>query len=202
VLVFHTGPFNKLVQTLGLSKRFLLGWAIACLTTLPMLIGFAFMSKSNLNPNMSGILVLRKAIFPGVMEEILYRGFLFGLLYKYARWGFIPAVSLNAVIFAGAHLYQSSDIGTGLGIFTVTLLGGAWFAWLYIEWDTLWLPVGLHILMNLWWDVFSIDTSALGGPFPNIFRVLTIALTIIITIRYRKRLGNFGINRADLFTRP
>ena len=80
-------------------------------------------------------------------------------------------------------------------------MGAGWFAWLFIEWkENLWIPIFLHIFMNLSWVLFEVDNNALGGYVTNIFRIITIALTVIITIIYNKRKDKFSINRKNLIT--
>ena len=199
VLALNRFKFKSILTELGLVSNFKKGVVFAFLSTLPMLIGYAFLARFKLSTEMSFLPVLRQAILSGVMEEILFRGFLFGLLFRRAGWGFIPAVAINALFFATGHLYQSSDLAVSLGIFFLTLFGGSWFAWLYIEWDEcLWLPIGLHFFMNLWWGVFSIDATALGGIAANILRVLTIIITIVVTVKRRKNMGGFKITKTNL----
>jgi len=41
--------------------------------------------------------------------------------------------------------------------------------------------------MNLWWEVFAVDDTALGGWLANVARLLTIALAIVLTI-YKDRI--------------
>ncbi len=86
-------------------------------------------------------------------------------------------------LWIGAHL-----AGQLMGRNDRYLFGGAaWFAWLYVEWrNNLWLPIGLHILMNLYWALFDIESNALGGVWANVFRGLTIALSIIYTLRKKQ----------------
>jgi len=52
-------------------------------------------------------------------------------------------------------------------------------------------------MMNLSWVLFDVSSNALGGIYTNLFRAITIALTIIITIRYHKKRG-LKINRLNL----
>jgi len=40
--------------------------------------------------------------------------------------------------------------------------------------------------MNLWWEIFGIDDSALGGWIANGARLLTVTVAILLTI-YRDR---------------
>ena len=57
------------------------------------------------------------SIVVGFVEELFYRGFLFGQLFKYTRLGFISSVILGAALFASGHLYQSQDTIELIGIF-------------------------------------------------------------------------------------
>ena len=66
---------------------------------------------------------------------------------------------------------------------TVTGLGSVFGCWVFMRWqDNLWTVVGLHSLMNLWWEVFAVDGTALGGWLANAARLLTVFLAIILTI--------------------
>lgn len=61
---------------------------------------------------------------------------------------------------------------------------------MYVEWNfNLWVPVGLHILMNGAWVIFTMDGTevAAGGLISNIVRVTSILLAITITVWYKKR---------------
>ena len=164
-----------------------------------MLVSSAIIGRISENLNLGDL--LHKTVFAGFMEEFLFRGFLFGILFRKLKWGFIPASVLGSVIFGLAHIYQGySFLGT-LGIFFITFMGAAWFSWLFIEWnENLWVPIFLHILMNLSWILFEVSNNALGGIYTNIFRVVTIALTVIATVIYNKRKDRFRINRKNLIT--
>lgn len=176
------------LESLGLNRSPLKAFIFALVCTLPMLVGFAALSSVNQKFTLNTFLinVLAAAFF----EELYFRGFLFGQLYRYTKLGFIPSVLLGALLFAFIHLYQSSDPTTLAGIFAVTLLGAVLFAWVYVEWNyNIWMPVFLHLLMNLFWDVFNGGDNALGGLTGNIFRTITLILIIALTIIYKKRKG-------------
>jgi membrane protease YdiL (CAAX protease family) len=146
------------------------------------------MANFNLSLTWSGFLL--GCVWAAVSEELIYRGFVFGQLFRFAGWGFLSAGLLNALVFGSAHLYQAGDFGSALGIFAVTALGGLWFAWLYIEWDNnLYMPMAMHFFMNLWWTAFKAGPTAGGGVAANIFRGATIAISIIWTIRMKKKRG-------------
>ncbi len=190
--------FPKLLEVLGLKKGFLRGLLLSLALVSPMLISSALMGEVDAELKLSRL--LHKTLFAGFMEELLFRAFLFGLLFRKLGWGFIPASALGAVIFGLNHLYQGSSIPVLIGLFFVTFIASAWFAWLYIEWENnLWLPIFLHVFMNLSWTLFNVSDNALGGLSSNIFRIITIALSVILTIRMAKRREVFRINRTNLF---
>lgn len=179
-------PRESIFKNLGLLHNPARPFLIALMFASPMLLGglaFFEFSQDISVPNL-----VAGTIIAGFVEELFFRGFLFGQLFKYTRLGFISAIILGAVIFATGHLYQSQDINEMIGIFAITFMGAVLFAWLYVEWDyNLWVPIFLHTLMNLAWHVFEMDDTALGGFMPNLLRGLTIALAIIFTIVYKKR---------------
>ncbi len=190
--------FSNVVKELGLNRGFISGLALASVLVFPMFAGSAWLGGiiTGLNPSE----VIRKTFLAGFMEELLFRGFLFGLLFRKMKWGFIPASVPAALIFGLAHVYQGSGMLETAGIFLVTFVGALWFAWLFVEWNgNLWVPIWLHILMNLSWALFFENHTALGGFGANIFRIITISLSVIITIIYCKRRKVFRINKSNLF---
>jgi len=136
-----------------------------------------------------------------LFEELIFRAYFFGLVYRYTRLGFIPAILSTSFVFALLHLYQSQDPMELALIFTTTFLGSVLFAWLYTEWKfNLWVPIALHILMNLAWMLFDVDDNAAGNWYANIFRFLTIAIVITYTVIRAKRVyGGLQVNRKTLW---
>ena len=190
--------FKSIPENLGLNKGLLIAMLFSTATVLPMIISSAIIGK--IDANLSLGTLFHKTFVAGIFEEYLFRGFLFGILFRKLKWGFVPASILGGVIFGLGHLYQGSTIMETVGIFAVTTMGAVWFAWLYIEWDNnLWVPILVHSLMNLSWMLFEVSDNALGGIVTNIFRAITIALTIIISIRYHKKRG-LNINKQNLIT--
>lgn len=195
VLLHEQKDFFK---SLGLNKSILQGAAFSFLCTLPMFLGYGSVFEFNSNISLDKILI--GVIAAALFEELYFRGFLFGQLFRYTKLGFIPAVILGAILFGLVHLYQGKETSEIIGIFLVTFSGGLLFAWLYAEWNyNLWVPIFLHLFMNLSWDLFNVDDSALGGHYANIFRMATIALSIILTIIYKRRRGwSMEVNRKTL----
>ena len=189
--LFH--GFRNVQEAAGLSfSRFKYGLWAGFIGTLPMLLGTGFLANFNLTINPSAILI--GCLLAAVGEEILYRGLLFGQLFRHVRWGFVFAGLASALFFGAGHLYQGDSWGSLAGIFLVTFLGGMWFSWLYVEYGyNLWVPMSYHFFMNLSWAVFEVSDNALGGVGPNIFRAATIALSIWLTIRHKRKTGEAWI---------
>lgn len=194
------GQRTDFFQNLGLDKSISRGFLFALICTLPMYIGFSIWFPFNPNVKLNSILI--GVVSAGFFEELYFRGFLFGLPFRKTKLGFILSVLFGALYFASLHLYQSNEINELLGIFMITFLGGILFAWVYAEWNfNIWMPICLHLLMNLAWEVFSISDNAIGSMYANIFRFLTIALVIILTITYKKRKGlKLTVNKKTLFS--
>lgn len=178
----------KIFNYLGLSKNILHGLLLASIFSLPMFFGGFLFYKFNTEIFIPQLIA--STIFAGLFEELYFRGFLFGQIFKNTKLGFIPSIIVCALVFASGHLYQSHDISILTGIFITTFLGAIFFAWLFVEWNyNLWVPIFLHTLMNLSWLIFNVSDNALGNITSNIFRGLTIAISIIVTILYKRKSG-------------
>jgi membrane protease YdiL (CAAX protease family) len=197
---FINKNFN-IFNSLGLSKNILKGLLLAMIFTLPMFIGGLIFYKFNTEISLANLIA--STILAGLFEELYFRGFLFGQIFRNTKLGFIPSIIIGAIVFASAHLYQSQDFSIMTGIFITTFLGAIFFAWLFVEWDyNLWVPIFLHTLMNLSWELFNVSDNALGNITSNIFRCLTIAVAIILTILFKKKHGQkLTINRYTLLSK-
>ena len=84
------------------------------------------------------------AITAGLTEELIWRGFGTILLQTlWPHWPQLLTIGVLAVAFGWAHLYQG-----GLGMLFTGLLGGL-LAALYLASGSLWLPMLLHVLIDL-----------------------------------------------------
>jgi membrane protease YdiL (CAAX protease family) len=185
VVILHK-DYRSIFEKLGISKSLHIGIGYAFLVTLPMLIGYSI--KFNLNKELSFETIIINTISSAFFEEIIYRAFLFGMLYRFTRLGFLPSVFVGSLLFGVIHLYQSTDIYELVGIFFLTFLGSILFSWTYSEWKfNLWTAIFLHCLMNLYWLIFDVDTNSLGGAYANIFRFSTVFLAIFGIIIYKRK---------------
>ena len=192
---------NKWAESLGLDQPIVKGLLFSLLCTLPMFVGYGIVFSFNTEFSLNHLLVT--VIAAALFEELYFRGFLFGQLYRYTNWGFIPSVLIGAILFGIVHLYQGTQLNELIGIFTVTFMGAVLYAWVYVEWNyNLWVPIFLHLFMNLSWGLFSAGDSALGGMYANLFRSITIALIIILTIRYKRRNNKkLAVNRKTFWVK-
>lgn len=190
---------KKFLLNLGINKGILKGFVVSLFFTLPMLVGFAFFFNFNKEINFNKILI--GVISAAFFEELFFRGFLFGQIFRKSKLGFIPAIIIGAVLFALGHLYQSQELGELIGIFLMTFLGAILFAWIFCEWNfNLWTSIFLHLFMNLSWVVFAVSKNALGGTYANLFRILTIIIAISFTVIYKKNKGiKLEINRKTIW---
>ncbi|MFC2186058.1 lysostaphin resistance A-like protein [Fulvivirgaceae bacterium LMO-SS25] len=190
---------SKFFKSLGLNGSLIKAIKLSLICTSPMLLGYLIVFDLNRELTLNTFLI--SGVAAAFFEEIYFRAFLFGQVFRYTRFGFIPSIFFGAIIFALSHLYQSSDPATIFGIFITTLLGAILFAWLYVEWKfSIWIPILLHFFMNVIWMVFAAGDNALGGVYSNIFRIITIILVIVLTIKYKGRNGeSLTINRKNIF---
>ena len=197
-VLFKKIPF----EFVGLKKDVLRGFAIAFLCTLPMFIGYGYKAGFHTDINLLG--VHKDMMLAGFFEEFMFRGFIFGILFFYCGWGFIPAVFIPSFFFGIGHLYQAEHLSDGIQIFLFTSLGGAGFAWIFVMWRSLWMVLFLHGFMDLAWDMFDIQTNVMGSLYANIFRFTTLGLAVYLSAREGKRnnryamAGKWWVNKEEI----
>ncbi|HUF64854.1 MAG TPA: type II CAAX endopeptidase family protein [Gemmatimonadaceae bacterium] len=183
LLVLPRGAGGALAE-LGLRGPLRRALVIAFMAALPMLVVFALTGA--LRAEYSLLVLAVSGLFSPVAEEVLFRGYAFGQLRRRAGWSFWPAILVPTLFFSAGHLYQADGLLAALGIFGVTAIGSVWFAWLYVRWNNLWVPIALHSFMNVAWYVFEVDTTALGGWVANIARLATIGISIVLTLNHHR----------------
>jgi membrane protease YdiL (CAAX protease family) len=172
--------WRRVGDELGMCGSFWHGAAYSFCFTVPMLVGDAVIGKiTDIDLAVLTINQLRAAI----REEIFYRAFLFGQLFRHGRWGFVPSVAVSAVVFAAGHLYQAQSVSNAVGVFVITFIGAIWFAWLFVAWEyNLWLPIGLHFWMNMWWELFQVGQTAYSGSvMVEVLRLCTVVASVAWT---------------------
>jgi len=182
-IVHRLGPRRSL-RELYLAGPVLPGLLFGFVVALPMLLGFALTRRPA--PDLSLANVSFLAVFFPLAEEIQFRGYAIGQLYRRAGWSSWLAILFVAIFFGLGHIEKGQSFSQMAGLFLLTGLGGATFSWLLIKWQSLWVPFSIHMFMNLWWEVFSVSRTALGGWFPLALQIITAILAIMGTL-YLKR---------------
>ena len=66
--------------------------------------------------------------------------------------------------------------------------GGVVFAWLYYRWRfNLWVAIGLHGFMNLWYALFAVGDTPIGSTWLIAARIAVAAIAITATEIYVRR---------------
>ena len=166
-----------------LGAGFLLG-----LFSLAVVAGIAFACHARqMNEKLSDGQIAHKlldaagtAVLVAILEEILFRGAIFGALRKVFHWVF--ALIISSMIYAILHYFESGKTTetvtwlSGLqllplmlqnlgdlhavipGFFNLTLAGGL-LAWAYQRTGNLYFPIGLHMGWIFWVKAYAIVTQ-------------------------------------------
>lgn len=184
-------PVRGAVRALGLASPLLPALVLGLVCSIPVLAVAAW-ARTGLNPHATIFSSLRTSVGSGLGEEVLYRGLLFLLLYRFARWPFWAAALANAAPWVVGHLYQSQETGmsliAGTAQVAVTFTAlGALAAWMLVHWDdNLWVLVAIHGLANLWWHLLAEGTVPLYGAAGWVMRLgLTITAIAVTLLRQR-----------------
>ena len=109
---------NQILYLFGFNKGILKAFVFALICTFPMFLSSSVLGTLNYGLTIDEIFI--KSIGPGLMEEFLFRGFLFGLLFYKNKCGFIPSALLGAITFGLLHLYQGNGVAHSAGVFLIT----------------------------------------------------------------------------------
>ncbi|MDQ0066373.1 CPBP family intramembrane glutamic endopeptidase [Chryseobacterium lathyri] len=192
-------PEKNITNLFSINKPVLKGLSIAFMGTLPMLAGYFTYFKLVQSINFQSLFI--NSISSPFFEELIFRAFLIGILYRFTRMGFITSALFGSLLFAQVHLYQGSSFAELTEIFLITFLGSVFFSWAYFETDfNLWTAISLHLFMNLYWEIFNVSDNVSGNMYGNLFKVLSILLITALVI-YNKRRNKipFQITGKNLF---
>ncbi len=177
------GPLPAVVE-LGLRPPAAAAAAFGLVATMPMWLTFSVTHAFRPDP-LPELLYL--AVLSPVAEEIVFRGFLFGQLWKRAGWGPWTSLAVSSLAFGLGHAEDASTWTEGLGLLALTGLGAAIFAWIYWRWGTLLAPIALHVLMNLCWGLWQVGDGPLAGWVPFALQLTTVVLAIALTLLASRR---------------
>lgn len=179
---------RRLVETLrilGLLGSLPIGWGFAAASVLPLYLVFWF--AMGFGPEQPVLAIVYLAFISPVAEELLGRGLVFGLMRRIG-WGFWPAALIPAAVMALLHWQADFSLGQAAGVLLITFGGFIAFAWFYERWGfNLWVPIGLHCLMNLAWNLFTVGDSAFAGWLPTLMQITTLVVAIALTLKFAAR---------------
>ena len=179
--------WKGIARELGLAASPLPAIAFALAASSPMLIGFAL--TRGVTPHLEVPPLLFLTVLAPIVEEIEFRGFGVQNLQRGTGWPFWALVWPQVLLSGLGHVEQAEGLLDKAGLLLLIGSGAVVFAWLVYRWQNLWFPISLHICMNLWWRVFSVAKTALGGWFPFTLQTGTILLAIGITLIWTRGRG-------------
>lgn len=196
--VVHRQSVTWMIGELGLLGNLPKGLWMAFLACSPMLV--VPMILGDFTASEIGLRLVFGALIWPLGEEILFRGYLFGQLVRRGWINLWVAAITTGLIFGLLHLgqaaVQSLPLSGEIGTVALVSIGGIFYAWLFAKWNyNLWVPIGMHLFMNLWWSVFDMADSPMGGWLPNVLRLATVVLAIVFTI-YRERWPVLRLNKS------
>lgn len=182
---FNRVSFSGLIRDFGLAAPVGPALRLGLLVTAPMWLGSLAMDRPLAFKSSIELLFLA-AIWP-LGEEILFRGFAFGLLHQRAGWNLWIAAMVTGATFGVGHLLNASirhmPLAEQAGTIAIIGVGGILFAWAYARWGfNLWVPWSIHAFMNFWWEIFALSDDPLGGWVANAMRLAVVALAVGLTL--------------------
>lgn len=192
-------PQKSVITLFSLDQSAIKGFTLAFTGTLPMCIGYLLHFSIITRVNIESLFI--NTISSAFFEEIIFRAFLIGILYRFTQLGFLSSILLGSLLFAQIHLYQSQKIVELIEIFAITFLGSVFFTWVYFENNfNIWSAIFLHFFMNLYWELFDVSDNVSGNLFGNLYKFLSILLITGIIISHKKKSNKpFQITMQTLF---
>ena len=120
-------------------------------------------------------------------EEILFRGFVFRQLRRWAEAPFWPAALIASLLFAAGHWSQGDTLVSSLEASGITFAGGMLFCWAAERWNSIWFGIIVHMGLNCVWQMFALGDNAIGDSIANIARTTAIVVTIVATMLLTSR---------------
>jgi uncharacterized protein len=177
-------------STAEVAFGFLLGFgSLACVALLAILLGGRSFNATHSSAQIMGHVfsAALAAIIVAILEELLFRGALFGILRKVLSWP--VALVLSSAVYALAHFIQKADAPgpvnwlSGLALLPKMFQGGPPFlpmaltlfvagailALAYQQTGTLFFSMGLHAGWIFWLKTYGFLTINAPGASPSIW---------------------------------
>jgi membrane protease YdiL (CAAX protease family) len=175
----------RAVQELALSDIAPAGCAV-CLAAIAAALGVLLYAGARYQEPDPGEMLLFGIIGPFV-EEVLFRGFLFRQLRRWAGVPFVYAALVSSLLFGADHFDQADSLTESLTNSGITFAGGMMFCWLVERWGSIWPGFVVHAGLNVAWTLYTLGDNAVGGAMGNIARLATIVVAIAGTLLLTRR---------------
>jgi membrane protease YdiL (CAAX protease family) len=176
--------FRQTFAELGLDRGFKKGLLFGFLATIPFFIGLAITHHMG---KLAWPNIFYLAFFAPFAEELVVRAYGFGQLHRRCGWPVWLAILVTAALFGWGHVEQGGNFREAAALFLLLSSGGAFFAWFYYRWNSIWFPWTVHAFMNFYWEIFSVSRNALGGWFPFALQWITILTATFLTWKATRR---------------
>jgi membrane protease YdiL (CAAX protease family) len=178
--MWRVGLGRALVE-LGIAHLSPLG-CLVCLVAVVAAFAVLLLAGAKWTPQPADSLLIFGVIGPFV-EEVLFRGFLFRQMRRWAGAPFWVAAILSSLLFGAGHFEQGDSLANAVMNSTITFAGGVLFCWLTERWGSIWPGFMIHAGLNLLWSVYTLGNNAVGGEMGNVARIATIVVAIALTRR-------------------
>jgi membrane protease YdiL (CAAX protease family) len=184
MILRRIGPVRALGE-LGLTPLGLMPILAGLLAVVAMAVAAMAMGRSY-QPQDPTTLIALGVVSP-IGEEILFRGFVFRQLRRWAALPFWMAALIAAAVFASEHWSQGDTLISSFEASSVTFAGGFLFCWLTERWNSIWPGIIIHAGLNIVWEIFALGDNAIGDATANIARLVAIVVAIAATMLLTSR---------------
>lgn len=178
MMMWRAGP-RRALNELAIARLSPLG-CLCCLAAIAGAYAVLLLAGAKWTPQPANSLLVFGVIGPFV-EEVLFRGFLFRQMRRWAGISFWTAAILASVLFGAGHFDQGISFADAVMNSAVTFAGGVMFCWLVERWNSIWPGLVIHAGLNLLWSVYTLGDNAVGGMTGNVARIATIVIAIVLT---------------------
>lgn len=169
LIVFRPGPRVRVLR--GPSE------AVRWLAPIPAVVAFVYLNEFSPwtpaapsaddlpDPVTLAVISLFTLLTASVLEEVFYRGWLQTRVETLlGRW---PAIAVSSVLFAAMHVSSHVSGGAvGIGLATVVAVQGTFGVlqgYLWSRYRNLWVPIAIHVVINLIYVDFLADALRGGS---------------------------------------
>ena len=185
VMAMWRAGLGRALDELGLAHLSVPG-VLSCFAAVAAAVAVLLYAGAKWAPQAIDSLLIFGVVGPFV-EEVLFRGFLFRQLRRWAGLPFWVAALLASLLFGAVHFDQGDTLANSLMNSGITFAGGVLFCWLVERWNSIWPGFVIHAGLNLLWSVYTLGDNAVGGQMGNLARLATIIVALVATFAIPQR---------------